>query len=81
MERTETKDSKHPVAPEQKYIRLQITGMSFCLATPVMGVLAGMYGFEDIAMTIALVMIVIGVLIFDIGRTGRRRLREQNKGE
>ena len=77
MDTTGRESRKDRVNPARKYIRLQIIGMAFCLATPVMGILAGMYGFWDWALVIALGMLVAGGTIFSIGHDGRKKLAEQ----
>ncbi len=81
MGTTGRESRKDRISSVQKYIRLQIIGMAFCLATPVMGILAGMYGFWNWAPQIAIGMVGVGVVIFIIGQDGRHKLREENKGE
>jgi fatty acid desaturase len=78
-ETTGRESGKNRVSPARKYIRLQITGMAFCLATPVMGILAGMYGFWNWAPQIAIGMVGAGVIIFIIGHDGRQKLTEREK--
>jgi len=77
VDTTERESCKDRVNPARKYIRLQITGMAFCLATPVMGILAGMYGFWDWAPQIAIGIVGAGVIIFMIGQDGRQKLAEK----
>jgi hypothetical protein len=70
---------KDRVNPARKYIRLQIVGMAFGLAIPVMAILAGMYGFDRFVPQIAVLMLVIAVVIFGIGDIGRQELKERKK--
>lgn len=77
METGKEEDCKHPVNPEQKYIRVQEVGMAFVLAWPVMMVLACMYGFERLIPHLSVLMLVAGVAIFCVGKVAREELEEQ----
>ena len=75
VEGTQRESHRHPVDTEkQKYLRLMTWGMSLFLSTFPGLILADMYGLQHIIPVMAVVLPMIGIVIFAIGHTGWQEL-------
>ena len=77
-ERAEKENTGNQVDPETKYKRFQEIGLSHWLAIPPGLILAEMFGIGCYAQ-IAILLGIIGWVLFAIGLVGRQELTEKQK--
>ena len=81
METTQKPGHKNGVSPEQKYIRIQITGMAIFLSWLPAVMLADMYGLRYIIPHLSVLILIISAFVFSFGTVGKQELRERNTRE
>jgi len=79
-ETTEGKSNGNPIDPRAKYMRFQEAGLSHWLAIPPGLILAEMFGIRCYAL-IAILLALIGWVLFCIGLVGRQELAARQKEE
>lgn len=75
MHTEQRKDSDYQVA-RQRYIRVQIVGMSIFLATWPGIMMISMFNLKIRGDIFAVLMVVVAVIIFAIGHYGKQELKE-----
>ena len=80
MEKDQGKD-REPVSPElQKCIRFQQAGWILFCCWPVAAVVAAMRNVSPMIISVmSFLMIMVAIIIFAIGHTGRQELKERDE--